>query len=193
MRQRCPLCKRRLARRACPALDRRICAYCCGTKRLAEINCPSDCSYLASSQAHPPASVQRQQERDTAFMFSALQELAAPQHKLFLLIQSFLRRTQLDADTMLDNDVALAMRALAETYETASRGIIYEHVSGLPGADRLSANIRTLIGTTKEEGLTVSDADIAVVLRRIEQAARHAKSVLPGENGVLELAETDPS
>ncbi|SVD73437.1 uncharacterized protein METZ01_LOCUS426291, partial [marine metagenome] len=67
MSQRCPRCKRRLPRRKCPALGYQICAVCCGTKRLVEINCPSDCGYLASSKAHPPAVVQRQQERDIIF------------------------------------------------------------------------------------------------------------------------------
>ncbi|MCK7478268.1 MAG: hypothetical protein M0C28_13315 [Candidatus Moduliflexus flocculans] len=36
----CPLCRQRAARRRCPALDRDICAVCCGTKRLAEIRLP---------------------------------------------------------------------------------------------------------------------------------------------------------
>ena len=42
----CPLCGERKAKRACPALNRHICAVCCGTKRLVEINCPADCVYL---------------------------------------------------------------------------------------------------------------------------------------------------
>ena len=35
---------------------------CCGTKRLAEIRCPSDCTYLVSAREHPAAVVRRQQE-----------------------------------------------------------------------------------------------------------------------------------
>ena len=64
MSQKCSLCGRRRGRRACPALGESICAACCGTKRLVEISCPPECSYLRSSQAHPPAAVQRQRERD---------------------------------------------------------------------------------------------------------------------------------
>src|SRR5262245_27935296 len=61
---RCPLCGERRARRACPALGKLICAVCCGTKRLVEIRCPSDCSYLASAREHPAAVVVRQQQHD---------------------------------------------------------------------------------------------------------------------------------
>ena len=47
----CPLCGKRNARRACPALGHLICAVCCGTKRLTEIACPSDCGYLATARS----------------------------------------------------------------------------------------------------------------------------------------------
>src|SRR5207247_6809666 len=43
----CPLCGTRRARRGCPALSQQICAICCGTKRLVQIQCPSDCTWLA--------------------------------------------------------------------------------------------------------------------------------------------------
>ena len=53
---RCPICQTRPAKRQCPARGDMICAVCCGTKRLVEIRCPSDCGYLAS---RPPASAGR--------------------------------------------------------------------------------------------------------------------------------------
>ena len=49
----CPLCHTRKPRRACPALNQTICAVCCGTKRLIEIQCPDDCVYLTSAREHP--------------------------------------------------------------------------------------------------------------------------------------------
>src|SRR5215470_8411305 len=60
----CPLCGVRRARRGCPALDKQICAVCCGTKRLVQIHCPSDCTWLASAREHPPAVVVRRHQRD---------------------------------------------------------------------------------------------------------------------------------
>ena len=196
MKPTCPLCTRRRAGRECPALGRRICAVCCGTKRLVEIDCPPDCSYLRRSQAHPPAVVQRQQERDMLFVLPMMQGLTTRQQEVLVLIQGFLRTERPDAAGLADDDVARAARALAETYETASRGIIYEHVAALPAAARLGADIKALIERTRGQGVTISDADVAVALRRIERAAGTAGKLLPGGDaaflGLLKRVLRDP-
>ena len=188
MKPSCPLCTRRRAGRECPAIGRRICAVCCGTKRQVEIDCPRDCSYLRSSQTHPPAVVQRQQERDMLFLLPMMQGLTTRQQEILVLVQGFLRTERPDAAALVDDDVARAARALAETYETASRGIIYEHVAALPGAARLGADIKALIERTRGQGITVRDADVAAALRRIERAAAAADKALPGgETAFLRL------
>ena len=43
----CPRCSQRKGKRTCPALDTTICAACCADERLATIDCPRDCRYLA--------------------------------------------------------------------------------------------------------------------------------------------------
>ena len=86
----CPLCERRRARRACPALGHQICAVCCGTKRVTEITCPPDCGYLASAKTHPPAALQRQQERDAQFVLPVIRGLSERQYQLFFLVQGTL-------------------------------------------------------------------------------------------------------
>ena len=53
----CPLCRKRPAKRACPALGQEICTVCCATKRLVEIQCTEDCRYLEAAQRHPAAVV----------------------------------------------------------------------------------------------------------------------------------------
>ena len=182
MSQRCAVCQRRRARRGCPALGQQICAVCCGTKRLVEINCPSDCGYLASARTHPPAAIQRQQERDLEFLLPTVQGLTSRQHQLLLLLllQGLLSTEAPEHPSIVDDDVVHAAKALAETYETASRGIIYEHTAALLSAERLSANIRALIEAKQGKGLRVRDEDVAIILRRIEAGAREARSVLPG-------------
>ena len=180
MKPSCPLCTRRRAGRDCPAVGRRICSVCCGTKRQAEINCPPDCGYLRASQAHPPAVTQRQQERDMLFVLPMMQGLTTRQQEILVLIQGFLRTERPDAAALVDDDVARAARALADTYETASRGIIYEHVAALPAAARLGADIKALIERTDSQGITLRDADVAVALRRVERAAGAAGKALPG-------------
>ena len=114
------------------------------------------------------------------FVLPMLHELTGRQQELVLLIQGLLRRDRDATPGLRDIDVEHAVRALAETYETASRGIIYEHAAGVASAERLSAAIRTLIEALEEKGLRMSDADVAAALRRIEQGARDARDALPG-------------
>ena len=110
------------------------------------------------------------------------------QHQLTMLLQGFLRGDQQHAPAMLDDDVGQAALAVADTYETASRGIIYEHSAGTPSAERLSAELRTLIESQRTEGLQLTDSEVALVMRRIETGAREARSVLSGEKtAYLEL------
>lgn len=179
-RNACPLCRRRRARRACPALGHDICAVCCGTKRMSEIACPSDCSYLASSHAHPPAAVQRQRERDLRFLLPLVHGLTERQQLMTLRVQEILSSGRREAPPLTDDDAAQAARALAETYETASRGIIYEHAAGTAFANRLSGELKAAVEAMQSEGLKMSDADVAVALRRIETGARLAEAEVGG-------------
>lgn len=114
------------------------------------------------------------------FTVPMLQELTTRQRELFLLLQSFLRSYQPNSRAIVDIDIAQASLALAETYETASRGIIYEHTAKLATAAQLGSEIKTLIEKTREKSFTISDGAIATVLRRMERAAKEASSNLPG-------------
>ena len=178
----CPLCRRRRARRACPALQQQICTVCCATKRLTEIRCPSDCRYLASAQTHPPAVVQRRQERDARFLLPIVAELQPEQYKLFFFVQHLLhgivRAGELPVD---DRTVRESAEALAKTYETAGKGIIYEHQASSPPAERLSQELRPRLADPQAAGgPKARERDLAEVLRCIERAAAGAEAALGG-------------
>ena len=181
MSQTCPSCRRRRARRACPALGDQICPVCCGTKRLVEIQCPPDCVYLRSAQSHPPAAVQRQQERDLRFVLPLVEGLTEPQLRLLWIVQTFLCSERPDTPHLRDDEVAEAARALAETYETASRGIIYEHRAASLNAQRLSTELQALFEAQEKEGLQTRDGDRVTVMRVVERGAREAAAALPGD------------
>ena len=117
----------RRARRGCPALGQQICAVCCGTKRLVEIQCPADCPWLASAREHPPAAAVRQQQRDIASLVQFMRDFNERQSQLFFLIARSFGYEPPDLQPLIDDDVAEAAAALASTFETASRGVIYEH------------------------------------------------------------------
>ena len=178
----CPLCRRRRARRTCPALQREICTVCCATKRLAEIRCPSDCRYLATAQNHPPAVVQRRQERDARFLLPIVAELRPEQYKLFFFVQHLLhgivRTGELPMD---DGTVRECAEALAKTYDTASKGIIYEHQASSPAAERLSQELKPLLDDPRAAGgPKVRERDLAEVLHRVGRAAAGAEAALDG-------------
>src|SRR2546423_8134229 len=125
MKSVCPLCGVRRAKRACPGVSRDICAVCCGTKRLTEIACPSDCPYLSTARAHPAAAVQRQQERDMAFVLPRISDLSETQYRLFLFVQAtVLQHAASAGPALLDSDVAEATPTVAATLETPRSGII---------------------------------------------------------------------
>jgi hypothetical protein len=169
----CPLCQQRKPKRNCPALGRPICSVCCGTKRLIEINCPSDCSYLAVSREHPAAVVRRQQELDVAALLPSMGGLTERQHQLFFLFQSVVARFRPDGLARLtDDDVAEAAAACAATIETAAKGVLYDHAPASLPAQKLAGEFRTLLEQVREHGATVYDREAAIALRAIERGAR---------------------
>jgi hypothetical protein len=179
----CPLCGRRKARRACPALGHDICAVCCGTKRLAEIRCPSGCGYLAAAREHPPAVTVRQHQRDVGVVVQSVRDLNDGQSQLFLLVVTFIAGyTSPELQPLTDMDTAEAAEALAATFETASRGVIYEHRPASAAANRLAAALRVALDEAGRDRGTSFGRDAAVVLRRVALTAKELGAGNP-ENG----------
>lgn len=185
----CPVCGSRKARRGCPALNQTICAVCCGTKRLVEIPCPDDCSWLASAREHPAAVVRRQQERDVSVVVPALQGLTERQHQIFFLFQTAIARHVPDGFSRLtDADVAEAAGITAASLETAARGLIYEPAAQSLPAQRLAGELKTLLAEMRKQGATVYDREAALVLRAIEKGARETRRTTGGgETAYLEV------
>src|SRR5687767_11858957 len=162
----CPSCGQRKARRECPALAQTICTVCCATKRLVEIKCPGDCPHLAAAREHPAAVVKRQQERDVAMLLPTIRELTERQHQLFFLFHTAIARHTPDGFARVnDDDVADAAGALAATFETAARGVIYEHAPESMIASGLARDLRTMLEEMRTQGAKVYDHETAAVLR----------------------------
>jgi hypothetical protein len=177
----CPSCGQRKARRACPALNQTICTVCCATKRLAEIDCPEDCSHLAATREHPAAPVKRQQQQDVALLLPSIRHLNERQYQLFFLFHNAIaRHVPQGFGRLVDEDIEQAAAAVAATLETAARGVIYEHAAASLPAQRLATELTALLGQIREQGGTVSDAESAIALRAIEQGARDAKKTGDG-------------
>ena len=148
---------------------------CCGTKRLTEIRCPDDCVYLASAREHPPAVTLRRQQHDTQSIVQLVRDLNEKQLQLFLLIATFLNRYEpAELHALTDADVAEAAQAMGSTFETASRGVIYEHRPQSLPAERLAAALKPALLEAAGHGGSAFERDVAIVLMRIAEGARAA-------------------
>lgn len=184
----CPLCGARKAKRACPATGRDICPHCCGTKRLVELRCPAECGYLETARLHPAAAVQRQHDRDVALLAPAFQRLTQRQSHVLLLLQGIVLEHAASAvPRIIDRDVGDAAGSLAATFETATRGIIYDHQPSSLPAQRLMQEVRTALADLAQKAQASLDVDAAVVLRRIESLVRQPELSGAGETAYLEL------
>jgi uncharacterized protein (DUF2267 family) len=73
---------------------------------------------------------------------------------------------------LTDEDVGEAATALAATFETSLRGVIYEHRAASAAATRLIATLKPVLDEAGSRGGTRFERDAAVVLRRIVEAVR---------------------
>jgi hypothetical protein len=185
----CALCGQRKARRACPGIGRQICAICCGTKRLTEIPCPADCVYLAAAREHPPAAVVRQQQQDLALMVHVMRDLNERQAQLFVRANTLILRYQPpELQPLIDEDVAAAVVSVAATYETASRGVIYEHRATSAAAERLASALKPLLAAANQSGGTAFERDVAVVFNKIGEAVTAVRPMdAPNRRAYLDL------
>jgi hypothetical protein len=155
---------------------------CCGSKRLIEIACPSDCPYLTTAREHPSAATVRQHERDVSLLIQFMQDLNERQSQLFLLIATFvIRYHPPELQQVIDDDVAAAAEAMAATFETSSRGVIYEHRPASLPAERLASSLKPLLleAAGRHPG-SAFERDAAVVLRRVKEAGDKARIEHPG-------------
>ena len=139
-----------------------------------EIACPSDCVYLAvgprasaGGRRAPAAARHRGRWRGTCATSTN------GSRELFFLIVTFLLRYQPpELQPLIDADVAEATAALAATFETAARGVIYEHRPRSLPAERLAIGLKPMLPKLERAGGSPFQRDAAVVLRRVAAAAR---------------------
>jgi hypothetical protein len=185
----CPLCQKRPTKRSCPALHQEICAVCCATKRLVEIQCTEDCRYLESGQRHPAAVVKRQIDRDVTVLMASVGRLSEQQLQLFFLLQSMVLSYKPEGlARLVDNDVALAAGALAGSIETASKGVIFEESTASVVAEGLRRAIKPVLEEITKNSGSRAEREVAIVLRAMERGAKHEGGHIPdGETSYLEL------
>jgi hypothetical protein len=137
---------------------------------------------LTAAREHPSAQLVRQQQEDVAVLAHATRDLSESQSRLFVAINAFFAQYQPpDIHTVIDQDVVEAAAALASTFETAARGVIYEHRPTSRQAERLTSGLKALLDETDRNGGTALQRDAALVLRRVEEAIGVRRAAHPGE------------
>lgn len=107
-----------------------------------------------------------------------MRDLSERQSQLFLLISGFLQRYQPpELHSLIDDDVIEAAAALAGTFATAARGVIYDHRPAALPADRLATALKPVIAEAGKHGGSAFERDAAVVLGRIGEAAHEIRMV----------------
>lgn len=185
----CPLCHKRPTKRSCPALHHEICAVCCATKRLVEIQCPEDCRHLEAGHRHPAAVVKKQIDRDVTLLMASVGRLSEQQLQLFFLLQSMVLSYKPEGlARLVDSDVAVATAALASSLESASKGVIFEEVVPSVAAEGLRRAVKPVLEELTKNSGSRAEREVAIVLRAIERGARHEGGFIPeGETSYLEL------
>lgn len=153
---------------------------------MVDITCPPTCGYLAAAAAHPPASVRRQQERDLALLMPVVKGLSEPQSDLLSLVFSALSRHGVEV-LAAPRDAAIldGVSALLATYETARRGVIYEHrPATLPG-QRIMSELTALFADAARQAGHPVDGDAIVALERVKQLGESVRTATPHSDTAL--------
>ena len=124
------------------------------------------------------------------FLLPLIANLSEPQYRLLLLLQALIVKHGAAAvPAVTDSDIAEGCAAVAATYETAGKGIIYEHQAASLPAQRLAGELGHAIAEMRRRGAPPSmERDAVAALRRIERGARTAMQALPGEQSPVFLA-----
>jgi hypothetical protein len=122
----CPICNKHKAKRLCPAKAESICPSCCGREREVTIDCPSDCTYLIASREFGADRSEIDWSK-VPFPDQRPSRELIHEHESFILDLSYeIGRFGLDNRSLVDSDVQVSLKALAESYRTLSSGIYFE-------------------------------------------------------------------
>jgi hypothetical protein len=123
----------------------------------------------------------KRQQHDLSLLVQFMRDFSERQSQLFFLVQTFVNEyTPPELQPLIDDDVVEATAALAATFETSARGVIYEHRPTSLAAERLMTALKPLLAEAGKGLGSAFERDAAVVLRRIGEAVAAARADDPG-------------
>lgn len=149
----CILCRKRKAKRYCPAKNEKICPVCCGEKRGIEIDCPLDCEYFVEGQKHQQQKVARERIRkDGIDSYVKKAELYRREPAVFAVIEKEISRMFREKRDLNDRDLATALEQVKNTMKTEKSGIYYEHQGENLYANEISSNVLRAVKSYLQNG-----------------------------------------
>jgi hypothetical protein len=133
--------------------------------------------------------VKRQLDADVTRLMATIGRLSEQQLQLFFLLQSMVLSHKPEGLAKLtDADVALAAGALAQSLETASKGVIFDAATSSIPAEELRRALKPVVEEITKDGGSRAESEVAVVLRGMERGATHQGGFIPdGDTTYLEL------
>ncbi len=141
----CGLCDLKKAKRFCPAKNVWICAQCCGEKRVLEIDCPESCGYLNVGRERDAEDFARRLHSLDTVASERNQRVLQDHDDVVAHLEISIARERLSSRDLTDRDVAEAVRALLDTYETENKGVLYEKTCDDLRVEAMRRELRKII------------------------------------------------
>ena len=172
----CTLCNSRKGKRHCPAKSVLICAQCCGEKRVVEIDCPSDCPYLASGQEYQSIKkfldqVRRSDPADAERRFQTLHDHGYVIYDLEVAVLGFAS----DLSSLKDANILDSIELLVEDFRTEQKGVIYQHRHPNPIVESLARELREVLNEKMESGGELPALRLSEALKCLDWLASDVK------------------
>lgn len=148
----CILCNQRKGKRFCPAKNTLICANCCGSKRIVEIDCPSGCVYLREGQNYQASQKYMRLYRsfDPARQ-QLMRQVTAQFADVWMLLEKELARAGRTKRGLTDRDALQAVTVLLQNYETENKGVLYDRRADSLDAQLLLDALREILQARRAE------------------------------------------
>ena len=187
----CWYCNKVKGKRSCPAhRGDSICSRCCGTKRRTEIRCPDDCPYLHGE--HDPRWEPSGRRTEDLRFLSRFAQLSREQVPFLIFFHSLLIRASRDLPGGLsDRELAMVAGTLGRTYQTLSKGIVYQHQSEDLKLQGVIARLGEVLAHRHEipDVPSASDADVLAVLMNTQSAIETQKGGDDAQKSYIDIAE----
>ena len=187
----CWSCQKIKGKRACPAHGGElICPKCCGSKRRVEIRCTADCAFLRGE--HDPRWQSTSRKTDDVRFIAHFSEMVREQLPfLIFLHQILLQARQRYVSDMSDQEALEVVTLLTRTYETLSKGVVYQHQSENPRLQTVINWVGRVLERRSEipETPRASDSEVLTTLQHVAAAIQAHREQATGARNYLDTAE----